>query len=894
MLSPGTHVGPYEVLDHLGSGGMGEVYRARHTKLSRDVALKVLPEAFASDPERLARFEREAQALAALNHPNIAQIYGLEAIDPGESGQPSGGPPGGSAEGDAVSGQGRAPAPAIAMELVEGPTLEDRIATSGVQAVSSTEEALDIARQIVAALDAAHGAGIVHRDLKPANIKVKADGTVKVLDFGLAKALGDRGGNGQGSGSGPTVAPTMTSPTMTEMGMVLGTAGYMAPEQARGQAVDRRADIWAFGVVLYEMLTGKRLFAGETVSDTVAAILTREPDWTVVPVGLRRLLGKCLEKDPRDRLRDIGDAWMLVEEPTAATAVPPATRSVLAWAAAALVLGVIAGALGASFMERAPEPTPVSFFESPPEGGRFVQAPLPSPDGRHLAMLVSDPAARRKIWVRSLGAAQARPLDGTEGASVVFWSPDSRELAFHASGELRRITFDGSENRLISALTVSAGVWSAAGDLVVSASGRGLVAVSATGGNLRPLLNEAGVEYRHLDLVPGGSTLVIHQFGGESGIHAYDLARAERRLLVPGANSDVRCVGPDLFVYEQDRVLLAQRFDPADMSLVGDPFPIARDVGPEGFAGSAAGALSFVRGATGNSRLVWIDRQGQVMGAAAPEGLYQEVYVSPRGNWILFVESDPVTGNLDLWVQDMAQNTPNRFTTDPDTDHLAAFSPDDEEVVWEGHTGGVLNLMRRPSDGSAPATIVRPWSRPGGPSDWSPDGRFILYASNDGATRYNLWAVPLDGDGEAVPLIESEFNERWGRFSPDGRWLAYTSDRSGRTEIYLQRLDGTSLIGGPQRVSNGGGNWPLWRRDGRELFFRSDEKLMVADMRLDTDQPAGTPRELFVIGRPRDAYNAYGVTPDGQRFLAIVPEDTAVAGPATIVLDWAAGLEERR
>jgi Tol biopolymer transport system component len=847
----------FEITAKLGEGGMGEVYRATDTRLGREVAVKVLAEEFLADPERLARFEREAQVLASLDHPGIGRIFGLE-------------------EAEGVQ--------ALVLELVEGPTLDERIAHGPMP----VDEALAVGRQIAEALDAAHGAGIVHRDLKPSNIKVDAEGTVKILDFGLAKTVGTPGALAGGPDLQRTA--TLTSPAMTELGMVLGTAAYMAPEQARGQEIDRRADIWAFGVVLYEMLTGGHLFAGDTVSDTVAAVLTLEPDWTVVPSQVRRLLRQCLERDPRRRLRDIGDAWLLVEE-TEAGIGAPTTRRPLAWAAAALLVGLLVGTVAIRWLAPVAEKNAVSFNEAPPEGTRFVTAPVVSPNGRHLAMLVSDAAGKTEVWLRALGAERAMPLGGTEGATVVFWSPDGRQLAFHAAGELRRTEVEGTENQLISSLPVTAGVWSPTGEIIVAVVARGVLAMSPSGGDVRALLTEEGVQYRDLDVVPGGRHLLFQQFAGETGIHAYDLERGDRKLLVEGINSHVRCVAPDLFVYERNRVLLAQRFDAGDMRLVGDPFPVAQDVGSRHFAGSVSGALSLIHGATDTRRLVWFDRRGERIGAIASEGQYTEVYLSPRGSWLMFTRSDPVTGNLDLWVQDTAGTAPNRFTTDPDIDHLAAFSMDDREITWEAHAGGVLNLMRRPASGAAPATVVRAWNRAGGPTDWSPDGRFVLLVSDDGATRRNLWAVPVEGGGEPFTLVKTEFDDVDGRFSPDGRWLAYASDASGQMEIYLQRVDEMRLVGGPQRVSDGGGEQPRWLPDGSELFFLSQGRLMGVEIELGSERPAGVPQELFVLGEPRGD-NSYAVSPDGQRILAIVSEGAA-SRSATVVLDWATDAVER-
>jgi serine/threonine protein kinase len=751
-LETGTELDQYRLVERIGEGGMGIVWKALDTTLDRHVAIKVLPENLVRDEEFLARFEREAKAVAALSHPNIVGIFGF-----------------GKASGQAYA----------VMELLEGQSLRDLLAKGPLP----PRKAVDLARQIAAGLDAAHGRGIVHRDLKPDNVFVTPNGRARILDFGLATAL-------PGAEPGDATA-FATQPELTTPGTIMGTVGYMSPEQVRAEPADSRSDIFSLGTMLYELLAGERPFAQTTQPETMTAILREDPPELVsgdtpVPPALSHVVRRCLEKNPDERFQSARDLAFALDNATlessagslsldaaVETASRPGRRSVLVWAVAALVLGVLGGVVGTSLMNPVAETAGVFFEEPPPKGTRFAQAPLPSPDGRHLAMLSSDPSGKTQIWVRALNDESARPIGGTEGTSVLFWSPDSTQLAFHASGELRRVALDGSGNQLISSLPVSAGVWSANEGIIVSAPGRGVVAMTPAGGNLRSLANEEGVQYRDLDLVPGGTHLLLRQFGGETGIHAYDLVDEDHKLLVPGVNSNARLLGTDLFVYQQNRVLLAQRFDGRDMSLVGDPFPVAQDVGSRHFTTSPSGDLSFIRGPIESERLVWFNREGEKIGTAAPEGRYTEVYLSPRGTWMMFTRSDPTTGNTDLWVQDTAGNAPNRFTSDPDIDHLAAFSADDKEIVWEAHAGGILNVMRRPANGSAPATVVRSWNRAGGPTDWSPDGRFVLVGSDDGASRNNLWAVPVDGEGEASPLIESEFDDADGRFSPDGHWLAY-------------------------------------------------------------------------------------------------------------------------
>jgi Tol biopolymer transport system component/predicted Ser/Thr protein kinase len=855
-LSAGTRLGPYEVVSAIGAGGMGEVYKARDTTLDRDVALKILPESFASDADRMMRFEREAKTLAALNHPNIAQIYGLETR-------------------------------ALVMELVEGPDLSERIDQGPIP----SEEMLGIARQITSALEAAHEAGIIHRDLKPANIKVKGDGTVKVLDFGLAKAIQGDGSGLREQDASPSAA-TITSPALTQMGMVLGTAAYMSPEQARGRPVDTRADIWAFGVVLYEALTGERLFPGDTVSDTIASVLTKEPDLSKVPPSWRRLLRACLEKDARKRLRDVGDAWLLIDDAPAAG--PAGTRStpraVTRWAIAALLAGAAITWAVMSFISGPAAQTSIAFLELPPAGTQFIDAPVPSPDGKHLAMLVRDSSGATSIWMRTLDAEPARPVEGTEDATLVFWSPDSEELAFHgrAAGQLRRIRRDGGPASLVVAVPdVIAGVWTADGDMLLSLPTQGLAKVAAVGGALRPIPGTDVTLLRDLDPTLVGNRLLFTQFGGETGLYASALDLSDRRLLVPGEESRGRVVG-DVLVRENAGTLVGQRLDLSNVRLVGDPFPIAEHVEATAFAGSPAGVLTYLTGSMSIERLTWFSRSGETLGTVGPEGQFREVLVSRGGRWLVFVQQDASVGTADIWAQNLTGGAPVRLTSDPGIDHLVAMSPDEREIVWEAHAGGALNVMRRPVDGSSSARLVRQWSRAGGPSDWSPDGGFVLYGSDDGPTGYNIWAVPMDESAEPFALVESEFNDKEGRLSPDGRWIAYESDGAGQPEVYLQRVDGTTRVGSPQRVSSGGGRFPLWRGDGAELFFLNGATIMAVSIRGDDNPPAGAPHALFTIDalkRQQGTDRLYSVTPDGQRFIAVVPIVDASPRPATVLLN---------
>jgi Tol biopolymer transport system component len=876
-LTPGSRLGPYEIAAPIGAGGMGEVYRAKDGKLGRDVAIKVLPAAFAQDPERLARFEREARVLASINHTNVAHVYGFESATL----------PDGSV------------AHFLAMEMVEGEDLAERLKRGAIP----VEEALTIARQIAEGLEEAHEKGIVHRDLKPANIKLTPEGKVKVLDFGLAKAYS---ADPTGSGS-PELShsPTMTRQG-TEAGLIMGTAAYMSPEQARGKTVDKRADIWAFGVVLYEMVTGTRLFKGETVSDTLAAVLMKDPDLSLVPPHLRGLVGRCLDRDPRKRLRDIGDVELLVEDPKAPRSAGPnaPNRRIWVWALGALILGAtLTGALIGS-AGRATTALPTVLVEPPPPGTRFVGAPLLSPDGRRLAMIAIDAAGTTRLWTRDLGEAAPRAVEGSDGANTAygvmgpFWSPDSQQIAFLAQGQVRRAASVGGPATLITTASPRSGVWLRDGELLLAIPGVGLMRVPATGGSLRPATGFTTDAFRNLqidglDLSPDGRTLLFTQFGGETGVYVARLDGAGKRLLYPGEQAYAMFAGPDLIVRPDANVLVAQRFKAADLSLAGEAFPVAPNVGPDDFAGSANGALAYLAGAGKMSRLTWFSRDGKITGTSGPEGQYTEVAISRGGRYLGFSRTDPVDGNTDIWLQALSGGAPSRLTSDPDVDHLFAISHDERHVAWEAHAKGTLNLMRRPVDGSSPPHLVRLWGKAGGPSDWSADGHFVLYPSDDGAAGKNLWAVPAEGSGDPVRLTEPGSAAFEGQFSPDGRYLAFGSDATGDREVYVQRVENMTLVGGPIRVSEGGGQWPSFRRDGGELYFMNRGAVMAAEFHAAGERPVGAPHRLFNIagaGRGPFGFRNYAATPDGQRFIAIVAADDAAPHPAIVILNWRASL----
>ena len=767
-LAPGVRLGPYEIVSALGVGGMGEVYKARDTRLDRTVAIKVLPEHVASNPELKQRFEREAKTISSLNHPHICTLY-----DVGR-------------EGDTDF---------LVMEHLEGETLAQRL-TKGALPL---DQALQTAIQIADALDKAHRQGITHRDLKPGNIMLTKTGA-KLLDFGLAKL----GPGGPAGAVGLTDAPTISSP-LTGAGSILGTFQYMAPEQLEGREADARTDIFAFGAVVFEMVTGKKAFEGKSQASLISAIMKDEPRpmsalQPVSPAALDRVVKKCLAKEPdrrwhsahdlHDELQWLSDAGSQVGLITPAATGPPGIgwRRALPWAAGALAVGVLLAIATARFDLVEPSgQAPLVFSEVPPEGTEFVAAPSPSPRDRYLAMRVSDEEGVVRIWVRPLDVERAQALEGTEGASLMIWSPDEEELVFYAGAELRRISRQGGPIRLVAVMDdiepVGGGLWSEGGDIIVFSRSRGVVRVPAAGGTARSIMQQEGTEYRSLRLVPSEEQMIFTEFGGEEpGLYMANVDGGERVQLASGDIDFVRAVAPDLLVYIQRGVMVAHRLDRARRTLDGDPFPIAEQTGPELTRDSAdrfrnsydsgGSTLVFMPEAGASARLVWFDRQGNRVATDGSEGLYEEVSLSMDGQRLLFVRADPATGNRDLWVKRLTQETADRVTFDEGTDHNVTFAPDGMRVAWESHGEGELNVMRQPVDGSAPSTLVRRWGRAGGVTDWSPDGRFILYWSQDGETGSNLWAIPVEGNEEPTLVVDSPFNIRSGQFSPEGRLLA--------------------------------------------------------------------------------------------------------------------------
>ncbi len=877
----GKTISHYKIIEKIGQGGMGEVYRAEDTTLKREVAIKVLPPQFTQDPQRLARFEREAQLLAQLNHPNIAAIYGLEE-----------------AEGVRF----------LSLELVEGETLAERLTPGPLP----LEEALEVCRQIAEGVEAAHEKGVIHRDLKPANVKVTPEGTVKILDFGLAKAFEAE----------PPITDISQSPTLTEemtrAGVILGTAAYMSPEQAKGKPVDKRADVFAFGCVLYELLTGRRAFQGETITETLAAILKGEPDWEALPEStpwrIRDLLRRYLQKDPSHRLRDIGDARITIREaltePEAAAPMVPAAapkparwRVALPWGAALLMALLAIGlALGPS----PPAQPPTSRFATTPtapladsDGGDLVI----SPDGRSLVYL-SQSEGQTQLYLRVMDEFQARPLPGTEGAvSDPFFSPDSDSVGFFAAGKLKRISPGGAVITLSEVPNFSGGSWGPDGVIVFAAGAGGLYRVPAAGGQPESLLvpdrDKGEVGFHRPQLLPGGQTVLFTVRNAprtagsyvENQIRALSLDTGEQKTVLEGA-SDPHYLATGHLIYELADVsgtLMAAPFDLEGLEVRGAPVPVLEGLRVRGegvdYSISADGTLVYVPvGGSQELTLVWVDRQGGIQPLIEVERSYRSPRVSPDGRYLAVRIGTTGSEDSQIWIYEIARGTLTLLTFER-RNVAPVWTPDGRRVTFGSGGPGQGSLFWKPADGSGVAEQLLAGDFPRAGS-WAPDGKVLAFTETPLGKPTDVWLLEQENGWTARLFLDAPFSEGGPAFSPDGRWLAYISDESGQFEVYVRPYPGP---GSKFPISIQGGVAPVWARDGGELFYRSGDKMMAVTVEAGSEFRAGKPEVVFE-GRyvPGNGIRPnYDISPDGQRFVMVrSTQEGASPAQINVVLNW--------
>ena len=878
----GTTISHFKVIEKIGQGGMGEVYRAEDTKLSRDVAIKVLPEQFTQDPQRLARFEREAKVLASLNHPNIAAIHSFEQADDVHF---------------------------LVLELVEGDTLAERVAKGPLP----VKEALEVCRQIAEGVEAAHEKGVIHRDLKPANVKVTPEGQVKILDFGLAKAF-----EAEAPAADISQSPTLTE-EMTRAGVILGTAAYMSPEQAKGKPVDRRADIFAFGCVLYELLTAKRAFEGETITETLAKILEGEPDWDglpkTVPSTIRFLLSRCLKKDPRRRLQHIDGARILIDEvlsgsTTAESAIglgsaiqPAPWKRVLPWSLTGLTI-LIAGLMLWNLR-------PTTSTSTSQAVVRFVTA-LPanlpvgsanrgivalSRDGAHLAFVATQ-GDTAQLYLRSMDQLEAQPIPGSEGAYHPLFSPDGQWIGFFAGGKLKKVSVSGGTPVILCDVYspfVSAD-WGNDETIRFAQPTTVIYQVPAAGGTPQAVTtfdsNRGERAHNSPQLLPDGKTLLFTAVSAEGDeIVVQSLETGERKIVLEGP-LNARYVTSGHLVYAQAETLMAVAFDLEKLELRGAPIPILEGVmqtrgagagGPPHLAFSDTGNLVYIPSRVDSRQeraLVWVDRQGEAAPLAAPPRLYNDLRLSPDGQRVASaIPSEDNQG--DLWLYDIGRGTTSRFTFQ--SAGFPLWTPDGKRITFQSQRlGGSSKLFWKAADGTGTVEQLSEGGLPHSPHSLSPDGKWLAFSERSPASSSDIWVLPLEGDRKPQLYLKTPFNETGPVFSPDGRWIAYRSNESGRNEIYVQpfpRTDAKWLI------STEGGVEAVWARSG-ELFYRNGDRMMAVDITTEPSFSHGTPQLLFEETYYYDGRRAvYDVTPDGQKFLMIKVGEQRVA-ELNVILNW--------
>ena len=870
-FASGTRIGPFELLSALGAGGMGEVYRARDSKLRRDVALKMLPDAFAADPQRMERFAREAQVLASLNHPNIAAIYGLE-------------------ESEGVR--------ALVMELVEGPTLAERIS----QGPLPLEEALPVARQIAEALEYAHDRGVVHRDLKPANIKLTHDGQVKVLDFGLAKAL-----EGEAAKSSPSDSPTL-SVAATAAGVILGTAGYMSPEQAKGKVVDRRADIWAFGCVLSEMLTGHAVFQGESTTEILAAAIMREPDLSGLPRDLspriRQLMERCLTKDPKQRLRDIGEARIVLTHPGSAVedqisgkaASPPAPvwRRVLPWAVA---VAALLAAAATSFRPTAKNNPIVRFTVGVPSGSAVnddrVSVAI-SADGRKMAF-VARSAGKQQIYLRRIDSPETASLAGTEEGSGPFFSPDGQWLGFVAGGKLKKVRLEGGSPIVLADAPNPRGATWLADDSIVFAPGAvgGLARITASGSiqQLTSVQTSSNERTHRWPYALAGGKAVLFTVGTTTSTEDYDaseidavlLSSGERKVIFRGARMAQYFPASGHLLLAREGAVYAVPFDPERLTIRGNPVPVLQGVigekttGSSNFAVSDTGTLFFVPGADRSTerQLAWLDATGKPTTIPAPPRSYLEPALSPDGQKLAVVIGSGTS--LDIWVYDLSRKVLNRLTFGPPNSTSPVWSGDGQRIMYRRDgADGKISIASKTADGSGEEEVLFAGDSTVYPTSASPDGKWLALSLQAKGNAFDVYMLSLTGDHKLQPFVSGPFDESGASFSPDGRWVAYRSNESGRYEIYVKPFPEGK---GRWQVSSDGGGEARW--SAHELIYRRESQYMSVPVQTAATFQAGAPQLFLNQSQPRitaASGSTFSASRDGKRILVAIPPETESIG----------------
>jgi eukaryotic-like serine/threonine-protein kinase len=890
-LAPGSRFGSYEILAPLGAGGMGEVYRAHDATLGRDVAIKILPDTWLADPDRLARFDREARVLAALNHPHIGSIYSVDTA---------------------------AGVRALVLELVEGPTLDEYLKQRTPKGSSpGWQQPLRIARQVADALEAAHEKGIVHRDLKPANIKLTPEGVVKVLDFGLSTHAAGR------SAADPSEPPDsqQTLSRATQSGVILGTAAYMSPEQARGQTVDKRTDIWAFGCLLFEILSRRAPFPGNTIADTLASVLEREPNWALLPddtpPAVRRLIARCLVKDPRERLRDIGDARLEIDSALAhpnaqeASPTPRGGMSARHWLATTIAAAAAAALLVWTFAPRTTTIAPVGGLVARltivPASDEPLAIDAPalaiSPDGRHLAY-VAGRGSHQTIYVHDIDRFGSRQLSGTDGASSPFFSPDGQWIGYIANGKLRKVLASGGPPQTIAEATqavnnFAVGSWESDDTILFTPTiGVGIFRMPAAGGvaNAVTTLKESESNHRWPQLLPDGKTLLFSvTTGSDSQAYVQSLASGERRPMLRGAGA--RYVPTGHLVYVQAGTLMAVPFDLGRLKVTGAPVAVlsgvmqvarlrtgsANNTVPQ-ISFSSSGTMAYVPAGSRppQSALVWVNRQGMEQPAGESRGMYFQPRLSPDGRRaaVTVVGED----HDDIWLYDLARETWSRFTSEGNNG-FSVWTPDGRRLTYVSDRAGRENIYWKPLDGSGPDERLRVDDRSAFPFSWTRDG-ILAYVRVHPQTLQDIWMLRLDRRDKPDAFLETPYGEGAPMFSPDGRWVAYASSESGRNEIYIRPFGGA---GEKITVSTDGGNEPVWSRDGRELFYRNGDAMMSVSISAGATLNTGRPQRLFE--RPYERTLAlwpnYDVAPDGQRFLMVKTIDAGeTPAQINVVLNW--------